>query len=142
MQAITQGVLNGRLGDLTTAAEAKLFSIFAILSKAQAQQDMGQYGNGKVRILITLDCPPGLRVIEKEIAKWSGARSHYECKRNPGNDNIATQKQEETPEGMVTGLICKQVKSIPIINNGKVMGHEELADSPTYQAVRRRGKRL
>eukprot|EP00965_Chrysotila_dentata_P131081 4333143-Pleurochrysis_carterae.AAC.1 len=50
MRSIAQGTLNGRLGDSATAAEAELFAIFAILRKAQAQQDMGQYGNEKARI--------------------------------------------------------------------------------------------
>eukprot|EP00965_Chrysotila_dentata_P086283 2847088-Pleurochrysis_carterae.AAC.1 len=58
-----------------------------------------------------------------ESSKWSGTRSHYECKGKPGNDNTAAQEQEETTEGMFTGLISKQVKSRPIIYSRKVMGH-------------------
>eukprot|EP00965_Chrysotila_dentata_P173896 5740277-Pleurochrysis_carterae.AAC.1 len=69
----------------------------------------------------------------QEIAKWSGARSHHERKGNLGQDNIATQEQEEAPAGMATGLISKQVKSRPVMYNRKVMGHVELADNPIYQ---------
>eukprot|EP00965_Chrysotila_dentata_P017788 591787-Pleurochrysis_carterae.AAC.2 len=145
LRAITQGALNGRLGDSATAAEAELFAIFAILRKAQAQQDMGHYGNERVRILIMSYCLAGLRIIEKV---WRGRRNVYRKLQNgaileaitnvrealgtvifmwiPSHvgiipnvlaDNIATQEQEETPEGMVTGLISKQVKSRPIIYN-------------------------
>eukprot|EP00965_Chrysotila_dentata_P090806 2996672-Pleurochrysis_carterae.AAC.10 len=55
-------------------------------------------------------------------------------------DNIAAHEQEETPEGTVTGLISKQVRSRPIIYNRKVMGHAKLADNPICQEARRRGK--
>eukprot|EP00965_Chrysotila_dentata_P117356 3878895-Pleurochrysis_carterae.AAC.1 len=55
-RAVEQGVLNGRLGDSAIAAGAKLFAIFAILRKVQAEQDMGHYGNEKARILIMSDC--------------------------------------------------------------------------------------
>eukprot|EP00965_Chrysotila_dentata_P024130 799685-Pleurochrysis_carterae.AAC.1 len=55
-------------------------------------------------------------------------------------DNVAAQEQEATPEGMVTGLISKQVKSRPIIYSRKVLGHTELADSPIYQEARKRGE--
>eukprot|EP00965_Chrysotila_dentata_P110429 3648525-Pleurochrysis_carterae.AAC.1 len=58
-------------------------------------------------------------------------------------DNIAAQEQqEEAPEGMVTGLISKQVTSRPIIYNRKVKGQAELADNPIYQEARRRGERI
>eukprot|EP00965_Chrysotila_dentata_P090029 2971467-Pleurochrysis_carterae.AAC.1 len=57
-------------------------------------------------------------------------------------DNVAAREQEKTPEGMVTGLISKQVKSRPITYGRKVMGKTELADNPVYQEVRRRGKKL
>eukprot|EP00965_Chrysotila_dentata_P204463 6182349-Pleurochrysis_carterae.AAC.1 len=66
--------------------------------------------------------------------------SHVGIVLNVLADNIAAQEQEEAPEGAVTGLISKQVKSKPIIYNRKVMGHVELADSPIYQEVRRRGE--
>eukprot|EP00965_Chrysotila_dentata_P218203 6190454-Pleurochrysis_carterae.AAC.2 len=67
--------------------------------------------------------------------------SHVGIIPNVLADNIAIQKQEETPEGMVTGLISKQVKSRPIIYNRKVMGRAELADNPIYQEARRRGEK-
>eukprot|EP00965_Chrysotila_dentata_P246230 6207036-Pleurochrysis_carterae.AAC.1 len=46
------------------------------------------------------------------------------------------------PEGMITGLISKQVKSRPMIYNRRVMGHTEQADIPIYQEARKRGKKL
>eukprot|EP00965_Chrysotila_dentata_P195189 6176849-Pleurochrysis_carterae.AAC.4 len=64
-RAVEQGVLNGRLGNSATAAEAELFAIFAILRKVQAQQDMGHFGNEKARVLIMSDCLSGLRIIEE-----------------------------------------------------------------------------
>eukprot|EP00965_Chrysotila_dentata_P257079 6212762-Pleurochrysis_carterae.AAC.1 len=57
-------------------------------------------------------------------------------------DYVAAQEQEAAPEGMITGLISKQVKSRPMIYGRKVMGHIELADTPIYQEARRRGKQL
>eukprot|EP00965_Chrysotila_dentata_P164556 5432149-Pleurochrysis_carterae.AAC.1 len=57
-------------------------------------------------------------------------------------DNVAAQEQEATPEGMVTGLISKQVRSRPIIYSRKVRGHKELADNPIYQEARRRVKKF
>eukprot|EP00965_Chrysotila_dentata_P050001 1656816-Pleurochrysis_carterae.AAC.1 len=65
MRAVEQGVLNGRIGDSATAAEAELFAIFAILRKIQAEQVLGHYGKEKARILIMSDCLSGLRTIEK-----------------------------------------------------------------------------
>eukprot|EP00965_Chrysotila_dentata_P134217 4438595-Pleurochrysis_carterae.AAC.1 len=74
-RAVKQGVLKGRLGDSATAAEAELFAIFAILRKVEAKQEMGYYGDEKARIIIMLDCLPGLRTIEKV---WRGRRSCYD----------------------------------------------------------------
>eukprot|EP00965_Chrysotila_dentata_P190912 6174192-Pleurochrysis_carterae.AAC.1 len=148
VRAVEQGIHNGRLGDSATAAGAELFAIFAIIRKVQAKQDMGHYGKSQD--------------LNHETTKWSGTRSYHECKGKPGNgdlhvvpvtcwiipnvtaDNVAAQEQEATPEGMVTGLISKQVKSRPMIYSRKVMGHivVELADNPIYQKVRRRGKKL
>eukprot|EP00965_Chrysotila_dentata_P124710 4123030-Pleurochrysis_carterae.AAC.1 len=68
--------------------------------------------------------------------------SHVGIIPNVLADNIAIRAQEEPQEGMITGLISKQVKSRPIIHNRKVMGHAELADNPIYQEVRRRGKKV
>eukprot|EP00965_Chrysotila_dentata_P071034 2347297-Pleurochrysis_carterae.AAC.1 len=68
--------------------------------------------------------------------------SHVGITPNVLADNIATQAQEEAPEGMVTGLISKQVRSRPIIYNRKVQGQVELADNPIYQEARRRGKKF
>eukprot|EP00965_Chrysotila_dentata_P079860 2633598-Pleurochrysis_carterae.AAC.1 len=56
-------------------------------------------------------------------------------------DNIAAKGQEEAPEGMVTGLISKQIKSRPNIYSRKVQEHMELADSPIYQEARERKKK-
>eukprot|EP00965_Chrysotila_dentata_P076087 2514312-Pleurochrysis_carterae.AAC.1 len=145
------------------------FEIFAIIRKAQALQHKGQYGNEKARILIMSDCLAGLRVIERvwrgkkniyrklrngavlealtNIRETLGTvvfmwiPSHVGIIPNVLADNIAIRSQEETPEGMVTGLISKQVKSRPIVYKRKVMGHAELADNPIYQEARRRGKK-
>eukprot|EP00965_Chrysotila_dentata_P126949 4199415-Pleurochrysis_carterae.AAC.1 len=68
--------------------------------------------------------------------------SHVGIIPNVIADNIAALEQEAAPEGMITGLISKQVKSRPIIYNRKVMGGTELADIPIYQEVRRRGRTL
>eukprot|EP00965_Chrysotila_dentata_P083329 2748998-Pleurochrysis_carterae.AAC.1 len=68
--------------------------------------------------------------------------SHVGIFPNVIADNIAAQEQEAAPEGMVTGLISKQVKSRPIIYSRKVMGRMESADIPIYQEARRRGKKL
>eukprot|EP00965_Chrysotila_dentata_P054098 1795507-Pleurochrysis_carterae.AAC.1 len=65
VQAVEQGMLNGRLGDSATSAEAELFAIFAVLRKVQALQDIGQYEGGKARVLIMSDCLSGLEIIEK-----------------------------------------------------------------------------
>eukprot|EP00965_Chrysotila_dentata_P110835 3663061-Pleurochrysis_carterae.AAC.1 len=79
VRAVEQGVLNGRLGDLATAAVAELFAVFAILRKVQAKQVLGHYGNEKARILIISDCLSGLRTIEKV---WRGRRSKYRKMQN------------------------------------------------------------
>eukprot|EP00965_Chrysotila_dentata_P244338 6205923-Pleurochrysis_carterae.AAC.1 len=146
-RAVELGVLNGRLGDSATAAGAELFAIFALLRKAQANQEMGHYGKEKARILIMSDCLSGLRILEKV---WRERRNRYRKLQNgavieaitnireklgtvifmwiPSHvgvipnviaDNIAAQEQEAAPEGMITGLITKQVKSRPIIYNRK-----------------------
>eukprot|EP00965_Chrysotila_dentata_P031292 1041842-Pleurochrysis_carterae.AAC.1 len=168
--AIEQGVLSGKLGDSATAAEAELFAIFAIMRRIQAQQYMGKYGNEKARILIMSDCLAGLRVIEKVwrgkrneyrklrngavleaitnvretlgLVVFMWTPSHVGIIPNVIADNIAIRAQGESPEGMVTGLISKQVKSRPIIYKRKVGGQAELADNPIYQEARRRGKKV
>eukprot|EP00965_Chrysotila_dentata_P039279 1305090-Pleurochrysis_carterae.AAC.2 len=68
--------------------------------------------------------------------------SHVGIIPNVVADNVAAQEQEAAPEGMVTGLISKQVKSRPIIYSKKVMGHAELADTPIYQEAGKRGKKI
>eukprot|EP00965_Chrysotila_dentata_P067065 2219887-Pleurochrysis_carterae.AAC.1 len=68
--------------------------------------------------------------------------SHVGIIPNVIADDIVAQEQEAAPEGMVTGLISKQVKSRPIIYKRRVMGQIELADIPIYQEARRRGKKL
>eukprot|EP00965_Chrysotila_dentata_P203845 6181982-Pleurochrysis_carterae.AAC.5 len=78
-RAVKQEVLDGRLGDSATAAGAELFAIFAILRKVQAEQDMGQYGGEKARVLIMSDCLSGLRTIEKV---WRGRRNMYRKLQN------------------------------------------------------------
>eukprot|EP00965_Chrysotila_dentata_P042520 1410187-Pleurochrysis_carterae.AAC.1 len=57
------------------------------------------------------------------ISMW--IPSHVGIVPNVLEDNIATQEQEESPEGAVTGLISKQIKSRPIIYIRKVMGNVE-----------------
>eukprot|EP00965_Chrysotila_dentata_P043955 1461285-Pleurochrysis_carterae.AAC.1 len=131
---------------------------------------MGHYGNERARILIMSDCLSGLRIIEKvwrgrknryrklqngavleaitNVREKLGTvvfmriPSHVGIIPNIIADNIAAQEQEASPEGMITGLISKHVKSRPIIYNRKVMGHTELADIPIYQETRRRGKKF
>eukprot|EP00965_Chrysotila_dentata_P047770 1584467-Pleurochrysis_carterae.AAC.4 len=67
--------------------------------------------------------------------------SHVGIVPNTIADNIAAKEETEAPKGMITGLISKQVRSRPIIYNGKVKGYMELADGPIYQEARkRRGK--
>eukprot|EP00965_Chrysotila_dentata_P042312 1403964-Pleurochrysis_carterae.AAC.2 len=52
-------------------------------------------------------------------------------------DNIAAKEQAGAPEGIIAGLILnQQVKSRPIIYNGKIQGHIALAGGPIYQEVR------
>eukprot|EP00965_Chrysotila_dentata_P125623 4153248-Pleurochrysis_carterae.AAC.1 len=108
---------------------------------------MGHYGNEKARVLIMSDCLSGLRILEKVwrgrrkiyrrlqngavLEAITNARenlgrvifmripSHVGIIPNVIADNIAAQEQEETPEGMVTGLISKQVTSRPVIYSRK-----------------------
>eukprot|EP00965_Chrysotila_dentata_P100349 3315436-Pleurochrysis_carterae.AAC.1 len=68
--------------------------------------------------------------------------SHVGITPNVLADNIAAQTQDEAPEGMIEGLISKQVRSRPIIYNRKIKGQVELADNPIYQEARRRGKKF
>eukprot|EP00965_Chrysotila_dentata_P184098 6078766-Pleurochrysis_carterae.AAC.1 len=169
-RAVEQGALYGRLWDSATAAGAELFAIFAILRKIQAEQETGQYGGEKARILIMSDCLSGLRILEKV---WRGRRNRYRKLQNgavleaitnvretlgtvifmwiPSHvgiipnviaDTLAAQEQEAAPEGMITGLISKQVKSRPIIYSRRVRGHMEMADMLIYQEARRRGKKI
>eukprot|EP00965_Chrysotila_dentata_P261084 6214132-Pleurochrysis_carterae.AAC.4 len=57
-------------------------------------------------------------------------------------DSIAANEQTKGSEGMITGLISKQVKSRPIIYNRNVLGNMELADGPIYQEAKKRGKNV
>eukprot|EP00965_Chrysotila_dentata_P022210 734629-Pleurochrysis_carterae.AAC.1 len=57
-------------------------------------------------------------------------------------DNIAAKEHEEAPEGMVTGLISKQIRSRPVIYNRIGQGHRELADCPIYQEARWPGENV
>eukprot|EP00965_Chrysotila_dentata_P078984 2604930-Pleurochrysis_carterae.AAC.1 len=66
--------------------------------------------------------------------------SHVGIVPNIIANSIATKEQEKAPEGMIVGLISKQVKSRPAIHNRRVQGHMELADGPIYQEVRKRGQ--
>eukprot|EP00965_Chrysotila_dentata_P103780 3426464-Pleurochrysis_carterae.AAC.1 len=68
--------------------------------------------------------------------------SHVGIVPNKMADNIAAREQEESPEGMVTGLISKQIRSRLIIYSRKVQGHMELVDSLVYQEARRRGGKV
>eukprot|EP00965_Chrysotila_dentata_P202399 6181100-Pleurochrysis_carterae.AAC.2 len=68
--------------------------------------------------------------------------SHVGIIPNVIADNVAAQEQEATPEGMVTRLISKQVKSRPITYSRKAMGQMELGDNPIYQEARRRGEKF
>eukprot|EP00965_Chrysotila_dentata_P254542 6211911-Pleurochrysis_carterae.AAC.1 len=170
VQAVEQGILSGRLGDSATSAEAELFAIFAILRKVQALQDMGHYKGGKARVLIMSDCLSGLEIIEKVwrgkkntyrklnngavIEAITNVReslgtvifmwipSHVGIVPNIIADSIASRDQEEPPEGMITGMLSKQVRSRPIIYAKKVQGRVELADGPIYWEARQCGKRF
>eukprot|EP00965_Chrysotila_dentata_P224496 6194204-Pleurochrysis_carterae.AAC.1 len=68
--------------------------------------------------------------------------SHVEIVPNIIAENISAEEQEDAPEGMIIELISKQINSRPVIYSRKVQGHLELADSPIYQEVRRRGKKV
>eukprot|EP00965_Chrysotila_dentata_P237956 6202213-Pleurochrysis_carterae.AAC.1 len=68
--------------------------------------------------------------------------SHVGIIPNVIADNLAAQEQEATPDGMITGLISKQVKSRPIIYSRKVMESIELANNPIYQEARKKEKKL
>eukprot|EP00965_Chrysotila_dentata_P114137 3773628-Pleurochrysis_carterae.AAC.1 len=131
---------------------------------------MGKFGKEKARILIMSDCLAGLRVIEKVWRgkkniyrrKQNGAvlEAITNCRKTLGTvvfmwipshvgiipnvlaDNGASQAQEEAPEGIVTGLISKQVKSRPIIYSRRVLGHEESEDNPIYKEARKSGKKV
>eukprot|EP00965_Chrysotila_dentata_P007951 259198-Pleurochrysis_carterae.AAC.1 len=97
---------------------------------------MGQYDNGKARILILSDSLSGLRAIEKVWREESNTYrklnngaileaitnvretlgkvifmwvpSHVGIVPNAMADNIAAKEQAKAPEGMITGLISKQ----------------------------------
>eukprot|EP00965_Chrysotila_dentata_P076513 2526397-Pleurochrysis_carterae.AAC.1 len=170
VQAIEQGILSGRLGDSATSAEAELFAIFAILRKVQALQDRGQYGEDKARVLIMSDCLSGLEIIEKVwrgnknvyrkikngavleaitnvreslgtvIFMW--VPSHVGIVPNVSADSITSKESTEPPEGMIMGLLSKQVKSRPVIYGRKVMGRVEVADGPIYWEARQRGRKV
>eukprot|EP00965_Chrysotila_dentata_P259543 6213594-Pleurochrysis_carterae.AAC.1 len=167
LQAIEQGILNGRLGDSATAAEAELFAIFAILRKVQAQQIMDQYGGDEARVLIMSDCLSGLETIEKV---WREEKNVYRRIQNGAvlvaitnvretlgtvifmwipsyvgivpniiADNMATKEHGKASDGMITGLLNKQVKSRPVIYDRKGQGNIELADGPIYREARKTG---
>eukprot|EP00965_Chrysotila_dentata_P032812 1093759-Pleurochrysis_carterae.AAC.1 len=68
--------------------------------------------------------------------------SHVGIVPNIIADSIASRGQEEPPDGMITGLLSKQVKSRPIIYARKVQGRVELADGPIYWEARQRGKKF
>eukprot|EP00965_Chrysotila_dentata_P205283 6182867-Pleurochrysis_carterae.AAC.5 len=120
-RAVERGVLSGRLGDSATAAETELFARFAILRKVQAQQTLGHYGTAKARVLIMSDCLSGLRIIERSGEAITNVRenlgvvifmwmpSHVGIIPDIIADNIAAKEPEEAPEGMVMGLVGKQI---------------------------------
>eukprot|EP00965_Chrysotila_dentata_P261209 6214177-Pleurochrysis_carterae.AAC.4 len=68
--------------------------------------------------------------------------SHVGIVPNTITDNIAAKEQTGAPEGMITGLISKQVRSRPMIYNRKVKGHMELADGPIHQEARKQGRKV
>eukprot|EP00965_Chrysotila_dentata_P083025 2739098-Pleurochrysis_carterae.AAC.1 len=68
--------------------------------------------------------------------------SHVGIVPNIIADGIASREQEEPPEGMITGMLSKQVRSRPIIYARKVQGRVELADGPIYWEARQCGKRF
>eukprot|EP00965_Chrysotila_dentata_P011565 378490-Pleurochrysis_carterae.AAC.1 len=168
--AIEQGILSGRLGDSATSAEAELFAIFAILRKVQALQDTGRYGGGKARILIMSDSLSGIETIEKvwrgkknvyrkmkngavleaitNVREFLGTvifmwvPSHVGIVPNITADSIASKEHEEPPEGLIMGLLSKQVRSRPVIYGRKVQGRIEMADGPIYWEARQQGKKV
>eukprot|EP00965_Chrysotila_dentata_P003873 126559-Pleurochrysis_carterae.AAC.1 len=170
LQAIEQGTLSGRLGDSATSAEAELFAIFAILRKVQALQDKGHYGGNKARVLVMSDSLLGLETIEKvwrgkknvfrkmkngavleaitNVREFLGTvifmwvPSHVGIVPNIIADSIASKAHEEPPEGMIIGLLGKQIKSRPVIYGRKTQGRVEMADGPVYWEARQRGKKV
>eukprot|EP00965_Chrysotila_dentata_P028707 953803-Pleurochrysis_carterae.AAC.1 len=56
--------------------------------------------------------------------------SHVGIVPNIIADSIASKDHEEPPEGMIIGLLSKQVKSRPVIYGMKVQGRIEMADGP------------
>eukprot|EP00965_Chrysotila_dentata_P257566 6212928-Pleurochrysis_carterae.AAC.1 len=140
--AVEPGVLSGRLGDSATSAEAVLFAIFAILRKVQAQRILGHYGKEKARVWrenknnyqrlqngAVLEAITNAReTLGTVIFMW--IPSHVGIVPNTFADGIAAKEQTEAPNGMITEIMSKQVKSRPVIDNRKVKGQVELADGP------------
>eukprot|EP00965_Chrysotila_dentata_P078655 2592327-Pleurochrysis_carterae.AAC.2 len=62
--------------------------------------------------------------------KW--IPSHVGIVPNIIVDSITSGGHEEPSDGMITGLLSKQVKSRPIIYGRRVQGRVEMADGPTY----------
>eukprot|EP00965_Chrysotila_dentata_P181168 5980870-Pleurochrysis_carterae.AAC.1 len=67
--------------------------------------------------------------------------SHVGIVPNITADSIASKEHIEPAEGMIIGLLSKQVKSRPVIYGRKVLGRVEVADGPIYWEARQRGKR-
>eukprot|EP00965_Chrysotila_dentata_P194526 6176418-Pleurochrysis_carterae.AAC.6 len=58
--------------------------------------------------------------------------SHVGIVPNIIADSIASKEHEDPPEGMIIGLLSKQVKSRPVIYGRKVLGRVEMAGGPIY----------
>eukprot|EP00965_Chrysotila_dentata_P115638 3821710-Pleurochrysis_carterae.AAC.2 len=68
--------------------------------------------------------------------------SHVGIVPNIIADSITSKRDEIPPEGMITGLLSKQVKSRPVIYGRKVQGRIEIADGPIYWEARQQGKKV
>eukprot|EP00965_Chrysotila_dentata_P236657 6201442-Pleurochrysis_carterae.AAC.2 len=74
------------------------------------------------------------------IFMW--APSHVGIVPNIIADSIASKDHEEPPEGMIIGLLSKQVKSRPVIYGRRIQGRVEMADGPVYWEARQQGKKF
>eukprot|EP00965_Chrysotila_dentata_P141758 4685256-Pleurochrysis_carterae.AAC.2 len=131
----------------------------------------GHHNRDKARVLIMSECLSGLEIIEMKVLTGeknvyrriqNGAvleaitnvretlgtvifmwiPSHVGIVPDITADSMATKEHGKAPDGMITGLLSKQVKSRPLICGRKVQGSIELADGPIYREARKRGEKV